>query len=241
MSEPDPDLIETLLEEFAERLRDGQSLSIAEYEAAYPQCAAQIRELFPAVQAIEQIALRRQQTNISGVASPGMPAQLGDFRIIREIGRGGMGIVYEAQQESLGRRVAVKVLPQSALLKPEALRRFEREARTAANLHHTNIVPVFGVGEHEGLHYIVMQLIQGVGLDRIIGQKQLPSTKAPTQAQTKLAESSRPQATVPSQPPRRGHPSPSGTFRASQSRLSQSNRQLCTVAKADWQRGGACV
>ena len=199
MSEPDPDLIETLLEEFAERLRDGQSPSIAEYEAAYPQCAAQIRELFPAVQVMEQIALRRQQTNISGVASPGMPAQLGDFRIIREIGRGGMGIVYEAQQESLGRRVAVKVLPQSALLKPEALRRFEREARTAANLHHTNIVPVFGVGEHEGLHYIVMQLIQGVGLDRIIGQKQLPSTKAPTQAQTKLAESSRPQATVPSQ------------------------------------------
>jgi len=200
MPEPDSDLIEKLLEEFTEQIRSGQSPSIAEYEAAYPQCAAQIRDLFPAAQAMEQIALHRQQVGSAGVASPGAPTQLGDFRIVREIGRGGMGIVYEAQQESLSRRVAIKVMPQSALLHPAALQRFEREARTAANLHHTNIVPVFGVGEHEGFHFIVMQLIQGVGLDRLIGQEQLPSTKAFTQATaTKLDVPSRPPTAVASQ------------------------------------------
>src|SRR5207244_8960669 len=84
------------------------------------------------------------------------------------IGRGGMGIVYEAEQESLGRRVAVKVLPHGPLLRDKQLRRFEREAKTAARLHHTNIVPVFGVGEQDGLHYYVMQFIRGVGLDAVI-------------------------------------------------------------------------
>src|SRR5262245_36377086 len=72
--------------------------------------------------------------------------QLGDFRIVREVGRGGMGIVYEAMQESLGRRVALKVLPAAARLDARHQQRFEREARAAARLHHTNIVPVFGIG-----------------------------------------------------------------------------------------------
>ena len=86
-------------------------------------------------------------------AAPPAPAlrQLGDFRILREVGRGGMGIVYEAEQVSLGRHVALKVLPKSMLLDARAKRRFEREAKAAARLHHTNIVPVFGVGEQEGL------------------------------------------------------------------------------------------
>src|SRR5205807_7178653 len=79
--------------------------------------------------------------------------QLGDYEILREVGRGGMGVVYEAQQLSLGRHVAIKVLPSHALLDPRQLGRFQREARSAARLHHTNIVPVFGVGEQNGLHY----------------------------------------------------------------------------------------
>src|SRR5206468_6558766 len=88
---------------------------------------------------------------------------LRDFHILREIGRGGMGVVYEAEQLSLGRRVALKVLTQGRLRDAKQKRRFEREAKAAAKLHHTNIVPVFGTGEHEGTPYYVMQYIQGLG------------------------------------------------------------------------------
>jgi serine/threonine protein kinase len=104
--------------------------------------------------------------------APPEPAlkQLGDYRIIREVGRGGMGIVYEAEQVSLGRHVALKILPRQMLLDGRQKRRFEREARAAAKLHHTNIVPVFGVGEQDGMHYYVMQFIQGRGLDQVLGE-----------------------------------------------------------------------
>ena len=79
-----------------------------------------------------------------------------------------MGIVYEAEQVSLGRHVALKVLPRSMLIDAKAKRRFEREAKSAARLHHTNIVPVFGVGEQDGMPYYVMQFIQGLGLDAVL-------------------------------------------------------------------------
>jgi hypothetical protein len=97
-----------------------------------------------------------------------IPRHLGDYRILREVGRGGMGVVYEAVQESLGRHVALKVLPFNSLLGPTYLERFRREARAAAKLHHTNIVPVYGVGEHEGVHYYAMQYIDGRGLDIVL-------------------------------------------------------------------------
>ena len=107
--------------------------------------------------------------------------RLGDFRLLREVGRGGMGIVYEAEQESLGRRVALKVLRDHRLLDPKTLIRFHREAKAAARLHHTNIVPVFGVGEHEGVHFYVMQFIQGLALDAVLKEVrrlQAPEAKA---------------------------------------------------------------
>jgi serine/threonine protein kinase len=106
--------------------------------------------------------------------------QLGDFRILREIGRGGMGIVYEAEQVSLGRHVALKVLPQKLLEEPKQKHRFEREAKAAARLHHTNIVPVFGVGEHDGLPFYVMQFIEGQGLDQVLEElKRIQASPAP--------------------------------------------------------------
>jgi hypothetical protein len=97
-----------------------------------------------------------------------LPAHLGDYRVLREIGRGGMGIVYEAEQVSLGRRVALKVLPRFFLANPESVERFRREARAVARLHHTNIVQIYGTGEQDGLQYFVMQLILGTGLDSLI-------------------------------------------------------------------------
>ncbi len=95
-------------------------------------------------------------------------AHLGDFRIVREVGRGGMGVVYEAEQVSLQRRVALKVLPFAATLDPRRLLRFQNEARAAGQLHHTNIVPVHAVGCERGFHYYAMQFIEGQTLAALI-------------------------------------------------------------------------
>ena len=102
------------------------------------------------------------------VESRPLPERIGDYRIIREIGHGGMGVVYEAEQESLGRHVALKVLLPEYQSRPRFVQRFRREAKAAGRLHHTNIVPVFGVGESDGTLYYVMQYIDGVGLDQVI-------------------------------------------------------------------------
>src|SRR5207244_12122712 len=93
---------------------------------------------------------------------------LGEFRILREIGRGGMGIVYEAEQLSLGRRIALKVLPFAWSLDPRQLQRFKNEARAAAQLHHQNIVPVYAVGCERGVSYYAMQYIDGQSLADLI-------------------------------------------------------------------------
>ncbi|MDP6544576.1 MAG: serine/threonine-protein kinase [Phycisphaerae bacterium] len=171
MSDPNTqrDPLEVLAEEFTERQRAGQSPSVSEYAREYPELADRIREIFPAIAAVEQLKARNERAS-GGRASLGpiRLERLGDFRIIRELGRGGMGIVYEAEQESLARRVAIKVLPRQALLEANQLERFQREARVAAGLHHTNIVQVLGVGEHDGFHYYVMQLVEGVALDDVV-------------------------------------------------------------------------
>ncbi len=96
--------------------------------------------------------------------------RLGDYRIVREIGRGGMGVVYEAEQVSLGRRVALKVLPGHVVGDHHALERFRREAKAAARLHHTNIVPVFEVGQEGEVAFYAMQFIQGQGLEQVIAE-----------------------------------------------------------------------
>lgn len=173
--------VEVLASEFTERRRRGEHPAVAEYTAKYPQWAEEIRELFPTIAAVEGWKLQQEQTIGKGSALVVIaPQRLGDFRILREIGRGGMGIVYEAEQESLGRRVALKILPDQLLLAPKHLQRFEREAQTAARLHHTNIVPVFGVGQQSGYHYYVMQLIRGVGLDAVLGHlERTPSGARP--------------------------------------------------------------
>jgi WD40 repeat protein/serine/threonine protein kinase/tetratricopeptide (TPR) repeat protein len=172
-SSEDRDPVELLAEEFVERQRRGEHPTLREYLERYPDLAAGIRDQFPALLMMEDPGESSGGTT-SSLAAAGDAAvatrlqRLGDYRILREIGRGGMGVVYEAEQESLGRRVALKVLSDSALLDPKQIRRFDREARAAARLHHTNIVPVFGVGHQDGHHYFVMQFIEGHGLDVVI-------------------------------------------------------------------------
>ncbi|HTK74011.1 MAG TPA: protein kinase, partial [Gemmataceae bacterium] len=108
-----------------------------------------------------------------------IPAQpLGDFQLLREIGRGGMGVVYEAIQLSLGRRVALKVLPFAATMDAKQLQRFKNEARAAASLHHEHIVPVYGVGCERGVHYYAMQLIEGRSLAVMIDELRGPAHSA---------------------------------------------------------------
>jgi serine/threonine protein kinase/Flp pilus assembly protein TadD len=164
-----------LAEEFLGRYRKGQRPSLKEYIDRHPSLADEIREVFPAMAMMEKIALADDSlggdpTGPAPVASATTLEQLGDYRLLREVGRGGMGVVYEAEQVSLGRHVALKVLPPQMLRDPKTRRRFEREARAAAKLHHTNIVPVFGVGEHDETPYYVMQFIQGQGLDAVLDE-----------------------------------------------------------------------
>jgi len=165
-----------LAEEFLERYRKGERPALKDYIDRNPDLAGEIRDVFPAMAMMENIAIRDDSVAAGETnAMPGieanrglLPEQLGDYRIIREIGHGGMGVVYEAEQVSLGRHVALKVLPPQMVRDRKQQQRFEREARAAAKLHHTNIVPVFGVGEHEGNAYYVMQYIQGQSLDAVI-------------------------------------------------------------------------
>jgi serine/threonine protein kinase/WD40 repeat protein len=164
--------IEELAESFLARFRAGERPSLTEFTAAHPELADQIRELFPALVEMEQAGSMVEPATGSALPGAGggaaMTESLGDYRIIREVGRGGMGVVYEAVQESLGRHVALKVFAHSSRTDPMLLERFQREARAAARLHHTNIVPVFGVGEHGAHRYYAMQFIQGQGLDAIL-------------------------------------------------------------------------
>src|SRR5437763_6913921 len=182
-SEASSSVVLELAEEFLERYRHGERPSLKDYVERHPELAAEIREVFPAMALMEHIALADETIEAGApppIAAP-HPGQLGDYRILREVGRGGMGIVYEAEQVSLGRHVALKVLPQQMLPNPKQQQRFEREARSAARLHHTNIVPVFGLGEEGGLHYYVMQYIQGQGLDEVLNDlRRLQGEKKPS-------------------------------------------------------------
>ena len=158
-----------IADEFVEVFRKGENPSVEEFARRYAGLADEIREILPTLVLME----KAKSAETEGPPPPDAAAplqQLGDYQILREVGRGGMGVVYEAQQLSLGRHVAIKVLPAHALLNPRHLGRFQREARSAAKLHHTNIVPVFGVGEQDGLHYYVMQFIQGLGLDLVLDE-----------------------------------------------------------------------
>jgi serine/threonine protein kinase/Flp pilus assembly protein TadD len=155
-----------LIDDLAARMQAGEPVDLDEFLAEHPEQADELRQLLPALQVLADVAsfgesrAAHEVSDASGV--------LGDFRIIREVGRGGMGIVYEAEQISLGRRVALKVLPFAATLDPRQLTRFQNEAKAAASLYHEHIVHVYGVGCERGVHFFAMQFVDGYTLADVI-------------------------------------------------------------------------
>ncbi|MBI1314477.1 protein kinase [bacterium] len=188
--------VDLVADEFAERFRRGELPSVTEYVRRYPDHADELQDLLPAVVMMEQLKKKdeSQLESLERQAAAANVRQLGDFRIVREIGKGGMGVVYEAEQQSLGRHIALKVLSPTALGSETSIARFRREAETVAQLHHTNIVPIFGVGEENGLHYYVMQLIDGQPLSDVISGLRERSGSLPP-----AGRSSRTQAGISSQ------------------------------------------
>ena len=151
--EPASELLR-VLDAYLADLRAGKAPDRAALLAAQPALAAQLESCLAALDFIHR----------AEHADPALPPALGDFRVVREIGRGAMGVVYEAEQVSLKRRVALKVMRFGGAADAEAMERFRREAETVARLHHTNIVPIFAVGCENGVHFFAMQLIAGCSL-----------------------------------------------------------------------------
>jgi serine/threonine protein kinase len=174
------------LEEYRELLEAGSAPDRGAFLARYPQIADELAECLSALElvhaatpALSGIGGERAAGAEAG-AGIGLGTVLGDFCLLREVGRGGMGIVYEAEQVSLRRRVALKVLPFAGAMDRCFLQRFHNEAQAAACLHHSNIVPVFFVGCERGVHFYAMQLIDGLPLSELIRQMRGQETNAPT-------------------------------------------------------------
>jgi len=156
-------------DEYLQRVQQGESPDVEAYVQRYPEVGEVLRDVLPALQVMHGSRATKAATASATASIEGI---LGDFRILREIGRGGMGIVYEAEQISLRRRVALKVLPFAATLDDRRLERFKNEALAAARLHHSHIVPVYAVGCERGVYYYAMQMIDGLSLADVIAQWQ---------------------------------------------------------------------
>jgi eukaryotic-like serine/threonine-protein kinase len=171
--------ITSALEEYVKLRRAGQPPLRDEFLARHRPIAVALAECLDGLELVEDAASHFSPSPDRRPLAAALqaPAQLGEFRLIREIGQGGMGVVFEAEQVSLGRRVAIKVLPMAASLDSRCRRRFQVEAQAAALLHHEHIVPVFGTGVDSGVHYYVMQFIEGRPLTDVL--RELRNTPPP--------------------------------------------------------------
>lgn len=159
------DRLADVVDEYMQQVRDGQSPDPEEFAERYPELAEELRDVLPLLLLVEQPVAPESPEDPSPQADS--PRRLGEYRLIEEIGRGGMGVVFRAVQESLNRDVAVKILPRSVIGDAQSRDRFLREATAAAGLHHTNIVPVYEVGNVDDTWFYVMQFIDGVSLEQL--------------------------------------------------------------------------
>jgi WD40 repeat protein/serine/threonine protein kinase len=159
-----------IVEEYRVLLKAGQRPDREAFLARHGDLTASLAECLDALEFVEAAGPQLHSSSDAPAQDFSGALPLGDFRIVREVGRGGMGVVYEAMQLSLGRRVALKVLPFAVALDVKYLQRFKNEAHAAAQLHHTSIVPVFYVGCERGVHFYAMQYIDGQSLAAVIAE-----------------------------------------------------------------------
>src|SRR5260221_8327986 len=165
------ELVDAAIADWLEGSEAGQAPGARDFLARYPDLVQELKVFLADRERFDRLAAKVAPANFSHRAilcSEPAGRRLGDFEVIREIGRGGMGIVYEARQISLKRPVALKVLNSGPYLDPRAVQRFRREAEAAAMLRHANIVPIFATGEEAGVYFFAMELVQGPSLDRIV-------------------------------------------------------------------------
>jgi len=175
--------VEAALADYFDRLDRGASIELPEIIVAHPGCETGLLQFLNQ----ERKLLAVTAASLSPTAHESQAGHtLGDFRLLRELGRGGMGVVYEAEQLSLGRRIALKVLPFAAMLDKQQLARFKNEARAAATLDHPNIVAIHSVGSEGDVHYYAMQLIEGQSLAQVIANMRRIENPAPATAEKGL-------------------------------------------------------
>jgi serine/threonine protein kinase/tetratricopeptide (TPR) repeat protein len=158
------------LDEYLAELQAGRRPSRQDFLARHPEIVDALDRGLDVLDFLHSAAgaTEPRSPNPADGEAPPPETILGDYRLIREVGRGGMGVVYEAEQISLGRRVAVKVLSGAGVLDPRRLQRFRIEAQAVAQLNHAHIVPIFAVGSDRGIHYFAMQYIEGCTLAEIL-------------------------------------------------------------------------
>ncbi len=161
--------VELLASQFVDELRRGEKPSVESYARRYPRHADVIRDSFPVMALLEQARLQNEARAMRRSMPRRFPfTRLGRVELLCELGRGGMGVVFQGRDTDSGHIVAVKVLPWRVSMVPEWQNRFEEEARTAARLRHRHVVPVYRFGQEHGYCYYVMQFVNGVSLDHII-------------------------------------------------------------------------
>lgn len=177
----DEEILESVAERFTAELRAGRQPALREYQSEYPELSEEIHSVLSSIVMIEQLKQSSSGPNLQArlLNEFANLSQIDSYRLLGEIGRGGMGIVFAAEHQSLGRKVAIKVLPIPRVDGEKLVERFSREAQAAAKLHHTNIASVFGVGQGDGFCYYVMDLVEGLCLSDVIAEwRKMPEPKS---------------------------------------------------------------
>ncbi len=175
-------MLDEIVTAYLKAVEAGQNPDPAEWLARHPDLADELNDFFAAQRSIDRAAapLRELAPPAANAAEAptlapsqapadaglGTVRYFGDYELLEEIARGGMGVVYKARQVTLNRVVALKMILAGAFASPLDVQRFRTEAEAAGNLDHPNIVPIYEVGEHEGQHYYSMKFIEGSSLSQ---------------------------------------------------------------------------